>query len=498
MSSGELHSDSVSRNAAFALATQLTTAAFTAVITVFLVRALDPAGYGLFALALGFAGLVALPADFGVSSSSARFIAERRGDPAAVAAVLVKALGLKLVLTSLASLALIALAEPIAALYDQPDLAWPLRAVSLALLGQNLVFLFASAFVAMGRVAWQFALVLCEAAIEATATLALVLVAGGATAAAFGRAIGFCCGALIGAAFMLRLLGRRAIARRRGGPRLRELAGYAGALMIVDGAYAIFTQSDVLLIGAILGATAAGVYAAPLKLTALLHYPGLSIANAIAPRVARHVDHPPDVGSLTTGLRLLIILQAAIAVVVVVWAEPIVSLVLGPGYSESTDVLRALGPFIFLSGLGPLATTSVNYLGEARRRVPIVAGCAVLHVGLTIALLELIGVTGAAFSLDLAYAIYVAVHLLICARLLDFSIRPLLGTAARTVPAAGALAIVLYGFGTEGLGPLQWVGGLALGTVAFVGTLIVVRETSRSELAALRRTIAGSLRRVAA
>ena len=498
MSPATQRSDPIARNAAFALGSQIATATFTAVITVFLVRALEPAGYGVFVLALSFAGLVAVPNDMGVSMSAARFIAEERGNPAAIAAVLAKALKLKLVLAALSALLLIALSDPIASLYDQPDLAWPLRAVALAIVGQSFVFLFANAFVAMGRVAWQFALILSEAAIEATATIALVLLAGGATAAAFGRAIGFGCGAVIGAVLILRLLGRRAVAERRGGPPLRQLATYAGALLIIDGAYMVFSQVDVLFVGALLGTTAAGLYGAPLKLVALLHYPGLALANAVAPRVARHREHPPDVGALAGGLRLLVILQAAIAVGVLVWAEPLVDLVLSAEYGESVEVLRALAPLVFLFGFGPLVSTSVNYLGEARRRVPIAIGCLVLHVILTIVLIEEIGLTGAAISVDVAYAIYVGAHLLICRSLLALPLRPLALTALRTLPAAGALAAVLFAFGTADLGPLEWVAGAALGPAAFLIALIVARETSWRELGELTRGIRRDLRRAPA
>lgn len=491
-------SDSITRNAFFALASQLATASFTAAITVFLVRALDPGGYGLFALALGFAGLVALPADFGVSSSSARYIAERRGDASAIAAVLWKALMLKLVLTSLIAATLIALAGPIAGLYDQPALAWPVRGVAIALLAQNILFLFASAFVAMGRIAWQFVATLSEAAIEATATVTLVLLAGGATAAAFGRAVGYVCGALLAAALIIRLLGRRAVTERRGAPKLRQLALYAGALLIVDGAYAVFNYADVLIVGALLGATAAGIYGAPLKLVALLHYPGLALAQAIAPQMARHSDEPAEVGAFVGGLRLILIVQTPIAVGVAVWAEPIVSLLLGPGYEQSADVLRALAPFIFLSGIGPLVSIAVNYLGEARRRIPIAVGSALLHIILTVFLVESIGIIGAAVSTSATYGLYVGGHIWICRWLVGLPLRPLIATVARTIPAGAALAAVLLAIGTGDLGAVQWIAGIVGGTIAFLALLIVTGETSPSELSRLPDVFRRRLRRAEA
>ena len=489
-----LRGDSIRRNAVFALASQAATATFTAMITVFLVRALGTSQYGTLALALAFAALVAFPADFGVSLSSARFIAESRGDPAAVAAIVAKALRLKVV-TSLVAVALIALAGPIASLYGQPDLAWPLRGAALALIGQNLVFLFANTFVALRRVASQFWLTLAEAAIEASATIGLVLVAATATAAAFGRAIGYLCGAIIGAALLFRLLGRPAVAERRGGPQLRQLASYGGALMIIDGAYVAFIQVPVLLLGSMLGSAAAGVYSAPLKLAAVLHYPGLAVANAVAPRVARHADHPPEVEPLARGLRQLLILQAAVATFVVVWADPIVDLVLGSGFRESGQILRALAPFIFLQGIGPLVSVSVNYLGEARRRVPIVIACLLLNVGLAIVLIEDVGTVGAAISVDISYAAYVGAHLWICTRLMALPLRPLAATAARCLPAAAGLAGVLLAFGTTDVGLLEWVLAPPLALGAFTAALILTGETGLAELVQAPRTLVGGLRR---
>ncbi len=487
--------DSIARNTAFALASQAATGAFTMAITVFLVRALDPHGYGVYALALAFAALVVLPADFGVSSATARFIAEKRGDAAAVAATVVKGLRLKMVLTLAMALLLIALAEPISSLYDQPDLAWPLRGVAIALFGQSLVFMFANVFVAMRRMAWQFTLIVTEAVSEAIATIGLVLLAGGATAAAFGRAIGYTCGALAGGAMVFGVLGRRAISERSGGPRLRALGSYGGVLMIVDGAYAVFASLDVLLVGAVLGSAATGIYSAPAKLAAALHYPGLAMSNAIAPRVARHATDPPDVKALKSGLRRLLIFQVGASVFIAVWAGPIVTLLLGPGYGESTDVLRALAPFIFLQGIGPLVSVSVNYLGKAGRRVPIVVASVVLNLVLGVLLLNAIGVTGAAFSVDVSYGLYVGAHLWICSRLLGFSLRPLAATTLRLTAPAVALAGVLLAFGPGQAGAVEWVVAPTLALAAYVGGITLTGEVSLAELGAIPRAIRAAMRR---
>src|SRR5256885_15113073 len=85
-------SDSLARNTLFASANAILIAGLSAVLTLYLVRALDPHGYGLYTLALAVGALFALVMDFGISSSTGRFIAERRGDRRAIAAYIADAL----------------------------------------------------------------------------------------------------------------------------------------------------------------------------------------------------------------------------------------------------------------------------------------------------------------------------------------------------------------------------------------------------------------------
>lgn len=489
--------ESIRRNAVFAMAVQLTTAAFTAGLTLYLVRALGPSNYGIFALAASFGALLLLPADFGITQSAARFIAERRGNRADIAAVLASALKLKLAAAALFSAALLLAAGPISAAYEQPALVWPLRGIALAVLGQSLMMLYQYAFVAIGRVQMNLRLIFSESAVEVGASVALVLLGAGAAGASFGRAIGYGFGALFGLGLAARFFGRRSVNVRRAdaGQIARQVAGYASALLVIDLAYTALSQVDVLLIGAILGSASVGFFQPPVKLITFLHYPGLALANAVAPRLARHERLAPSVGAFERSLRGLIVLQAAIVAPVVAWASPIVELLLGSEYGESAVVLRALAPYIFLAGIAPLVSVGVNYLGEARRRVPIAIAALVVNLAIDLALLGKIGIVAGAIGTDVAFAIYVPAHFMICRRLLGLRLRPLLLTLSRALVAAGAMAGVLAAVGTSNLSLLDWTVGGAGGLLAFLVVLLATRELTIQELRDGWRALAGRLRR---
>ena len=477
------------RNTAFALAIQLTSAAFTAVTTLYLVRKLGASGYGVFALAVGIGTLVALAADLGITQSAERFIAERRADRGQVRAVVLDALRLKLVAAAVVCGGLVALAVPIANAYGNDELVWPLRAVALAVLGQSTMFLYRGTFVALGRVVLGWRMTAIESAVEAAATIAIVAAGAGAAGAAWGRAAGYCVGAAIGALLLQRALGRRGRAPAGRGPGRRRLARYAGVLLIVNAAFTVFEQIDVVLIGAIVSTTAVGVFEAPLRLTVFLGYAGQALAFGVAPRLARGGEGKPDVRSFESALRYLLLVQAALLAPVLVWATPIVDLVLGDGYGQSAGVLRTLAPFVMMSAIGTFVTLAVNYLGEASRRVPLALAAVLVNVVIDLALIPQIGVLGGAVGTDVAFGLYVAGHLWICRRLLGFDPRPLVRVAAAALAAAAVMAAVLAVFGTSALSAPEWIAGGLLGLAAYVAVLVVTGTVSGDEVARLVRLL---------
>ena len=466
---------------------QLTGAVLTGGLTVFLVRRLGPDEYGIFALAVGIGTVLLLPSDFGISQAAARFIAERRSDRLKVGRILGDAIGLKLAAAALIAAALFALAAPIASAYDTEALTWPLRLVAIAVFGQSMLGLFTAFFEAMGRNSFTLRLVLAESSVEVGASVALVLLGSGAAGAAGGRAIGFCFGAIVGAALVLRLLGRDSL-RVRPSPQwgYRRIAGYAGALFVIDGAFVLYTQIDTLLIGAILGTSAVGLFAAPVKLLTLLQYSGLALTGGVAPRLARQDGEGPNVRAFEAGIRYLLLLQPLLVAPLLVWADPVVEITLGDSYAESAEVLRALTPFALLIALAPLLSVGVNYLGEARRRIPLAIGALALNAAIDVALLGKIGIVAAAIGTDAAMLLYVGGHLWILNRLVDVDFSGLGRTFARTMVAFAVMCGVLFACGTSDIAIPVLVAGGTTAVLAYLGALVASGEITPREIAAAR------------
>lgn len=489
----------VLRNTAFGILAQISTAVFTAVLTLYLVRALSPADFGVFALALTIGGICLLAADAGLSQSAARFIAERLEDPRAVALLLSDALRLKLMFGGGVALALFGAAEPVADVYGQPALGSALRGIALATFAMSVMTLYVNAFIATARLQSNLRLIFLESVVEFTASITLVAAGMGVAGAAFGRAIGYGFGALVAIVLARRIFGRGTLRvwRTRSG-RAGELLRYAGPLFATTGAYTLYSSIDVLLIGAYLDEVAVGLFAAPMRLMALLALIGVAVANAVAPRLALSESGYRDVATFRASLRWLMVFQAALLAPVIVWAEPIVVLALGADYRESADVLRLLAPFVFLLGISPLISTGVNYLGRAGSRLPIVIGALLVNALIDVALIPQIGIAAGAIGTSVAYLIYVPGHVWLARKVVDLPLRPLAKTLARCLAAAAAMAAVLLAVGTEDLSLTAWLVGALGGTAAFCAALLASREVSVRDVRAVAAVLLARARAVTA
>jgi O-antigen/teichoic acid export membrane protein len=493
-------SQSITRNTIAAVLVQVTTAVFTAVTTLYLIRALGPTSFGVFALALSLMGLAGLVARFGVPQSLARFLADSKHDAVASAGLIRDALHLTIVTATLAGGVLFLAAPLLANAYDQSDLVWPLRAMAISLVAETVLMLYLSVFIALARITVNLRTVFIESLVEAGATIALVAAGTGATGAAFGRATGYTVGVIVAAVAVFRLFGRvsRAAPGRSSPPRRRkDILRYALPLFVIDGIYSLFSQIDVVLIGALLTTTSVGIFAAPKRLMPGFSIISLAVANSVSPRQA-----PSEGGrylhAFTSSLRWLTIVYAAFMAPLLIWADDIVSLLFGSDYSESANVIRLLTPYIFLNGVSPLVSTTVNFLGLARQRIPIALGALAINVVIDIILLPRIGIDAAAIGTSAAFLLYVPAHLLICRRHLGLSLRPYIRTVTRALVAAAAMSAVLAAFGREDISLVTATLGSLCGLLAYVAALVVMRELSLPELIDIFRNLrrrAGRIRR---
>jgi O-antigen/teichoic acid export membrane protein len=388
------------------------------------------------------------------------------------------------------SVALFALAGPITDAFDAPGAKWPLRGISVAVLAQGFFMFALATFEALGRIAINLRMVALESVVEGSSIVVLVLLGAGATGAAFGRAIGYSVGVGIALGYIWRVVGRpRLGAGEVSGLRVREIMAYSGALLIVDGLFRAFAQIDVLLIGAILGGgRAIGLFDLPMQLAWFLHYPAGAISTAVAPRMARRPDAKPEIDTFMDAMRWITALQGIFLAPILVWAEPIMTTLLGSEYQDSGPVLRALTPFVLMSGPALLASLTVNYVGAARRRVPLAVAALGVNAAFDVIFLPRIGIVAGAIGTDLAYAIWMPAHLLILRQLLDLSLRPIALDFLRAAFGAGVACLPLLALGTDP-GLVVLVLGCVIASIVYAVVLRLTGGVGGADIERMREIV---------
>lgn len=429
------------RNAGAALGLQVVSLVATGVLTLALIRLLGPLGFGRYAITLAVGGIVLLPLDAGLTGSTSRYVAaeQRR---ARAGQMLLSGLTLKLATGLVATAGLAAAAPAIAHAYGDAALVWPLRLLAGVVLAQSLLGFVIGSFNAVRLGSRALYVGSLESVGEAIVSVALVAAGAGVVGALAGRLAAFGVATIVG----LWVLERRFRLRRRVARPTRQtmkaIGKYGLTLAVVDAAWALFVQIDVLLIAAFLGSKAAGDFQAPVRVLALVSYPALAIATALGPRIS--IDSSAtSLHRFRRSIQLLLAFQILCFVVVVTAGASLVRLVTGAGYSDAVLVTRTLAPWVLLSGLAPVASNALDYLGAGRDRLPFAIGAAAVNALIDVLLLPRVGVVGAAIGTDVGMTLFVGGTLLVCSRRIGYRFRYLLEDLRPFVAPAAIVAIGL-------------------------------------------------------
>lgn len=253
--------------------------------------------------------------------------------------------------------------------------------------------------------------------------------------------------------------------------------------------YIIAQRFDTLLMSVVLSTAAIGWYNAPLALIGMFLLGAQALATASFPPIVRAYASSADAlpGMAWPVLKSLIIASLPIAVFGSVFAAPIVDILYSAEFAPAVPVLRVLLwslPLSFsLESLGRVAAA----VGLEHRAARIDVTSAGVSVLLNLVLVPTIGIVGAALALILSRAYRVVRYwsLLEGSLHLSGNWRDLAGMIASAALMAGV--VLMLNRQMAGLGRVVGLGACALaGGLAFVAALWALGAVSRREVLAIR------------
>ena len=449
--------------------------------TPFLITSLGQAGYGLLSIVLAFLAYLYM-LDFGLNDSLLRYFVGHRRDREAMNGFFGRMFGVYVLIGGL----ILLFGQVFAAIFPF-IFASTMPPQEVALLGSMIQAMSIGAAVlitlnpvsaliyAHERFVFMRSIELLVSVGTTGVTVVFLMQGYGPLAVAVIMAAGRVAQALLSAVYAVAVLKLRLRVSRPDWSELKGVVIYAAPIFVSLIANQMFGKLDNILIGALLGAAPVAIYAVGVTFNKYFMTFATAISRLMTPDIIRKIDAGADAATLTDlmirisrvqALALLLILGGLI-----VFGQRFLTLWLGPEFAISYFVMLAvLCPFA-LQLTGNARNIILQVKGLYWRKSAITAVLAALNVPLTIWLLHLWGVFGAAFSTGVAVlAGYVMITVLLWHRVGLSMWRYSRETARGIVPVF--VALIVAGLLLERLLPAGWI-WLLLGAAVFTGVYMI-------------------------
>ena len=421
----------------------------SAALMVILARVfLDPDGYGLLFWSIGVLAVVQLAADLGLGKSAARYVAEySRTDAGQIPHLLRSVVAVKVAIVSIIALALVLGASTLASVLGEPAAAPFLAAGALLVVAKSFEVFTEVIFQGANRLGYSAAVRAVSGVSRLVFAVAFVAAGFGALGAFFGYVVGYLIAAVFGmTAVYFLVYDRYEPAEVVEVGLTRRLLEYSVPLTATRGANVLDKQIDIVLVGVILNPAAVAFYTLAKQITDFVLAPAESLGFVISPnfgedKAAGDIAKTRALYERSLSNALALYVPAAVGIVLV--ADPLVTIVFGADYAGAGPLLAVLSAFVVLQTITNVTSDGLDYLGRARERAIAKGTTAVVNVGLTIVLLQSMGVLGAAIATVCTHAVYVAVNLYVIHLELSLRVRRLAIECARIGAVSAVMATVV-------------------------------------------------------
>jgi O-antigen/teichoic acid export membrane protein len=377
----------------------------------YLTRMLGVADYGVLAFVISINAYLFLIIDWGFSLGSTRDIAQANGDVETIRRIFWQTMTAKALLSLGATAALVA----VVGLHSVPS---PIYLLLPGLL--NIVSaVFSVDWLMQGLERMALFTVYAVGGRALGVVLTFVLVHGPADTwiACALQGVGAVAGALAGFVIACRVLdmGRPRI---RVGAAARQIWNYRH-YFLSQSSWIAYSTAAPLVLAVVSGDTAVGLFAGADRIARIAMALIVPLSMVMYPRVNALMARSRKAAAGVAGpfLAVQILFASLLTVLFFFGAVPIVTLVLGPGFSAAADVLRWLSPLPLLTGIaGTLNRQFMIPLGWYRAVSRITLVCTAIYLVLLAVFCRTLGAQGAAIALIVTEAIHCAAYLVFLSR----------------------------------------------------------------------------------
>ncbi|WP_331233276.1 flippase [Natronorarus salvus] len=433
---------------------------------------LTPGEYGLLFLAISVFSVALLFGQLGFPKSAARYVAEyRETDPGQVPHIVRVSMGYNAVTVGITAIVVAAASGPIARAIGEPALA------PFLLLGFGYIVFSALngylhlVFQGFNRVDLSAIVVVVTNLGTLGFVLGLVAVGFGALGALFGYIAGYAVASVVGLVMLHRTLSAYERAPAIGYDLPRRIAEYSVPLTVTRSANVLYKRVDLVLIGFFLTPVAVGYYTLAKQIADFVMAPAQALGFTVSPtygerKAGEQLESAARLYESTFEGICLLYLPGIVGLVLV--AEPMVRHVFGTAYLGAVPAIQVLSGFVLFQAIDKITNDGLDYLGRARARAIAKGATGVLNFVLSLLLIPVVGIVGAAAATVFSFGLMVAFNVYVIHTELGLDLARMARSLAHVSLIALAMGAVVWLsvplatnilalFAVVGLGLLVWL-----------------------------------------
>lgn len=446
----------------------------TSVLLVILARFLNAGNYGILFLTISIVQSVRVIAEWGIAKSLAKHLSELRIHTPSQVTNAIKFGAIVSVFSALLLGTLFHMfSENMSQLLDEPQATAYLEVGAIVLMGFALVKFFRLAFQGFEEIKHSALIYGLHGFLQLIFVCVLTFAGFGAIGALWGYAIASVITSSIGSILFYYVAYRPYKSNEEDidWRLMTDIIRYAIPLTATRGANKIDGNIDTLLVGAILNPVAVAYYTLSKQIINFVERPAAIIGFTISPTIGSEQasgegDQARHLYEKAISNIFILYLPAALGIILV--SESMVELVFGSEYLGAVPVLQVLSIFAILQAVVHISGQVLDFLGRAKVRAYAKGLTATMNVLLTVILLPILGVVGAAWATVITHSIYTTINLYIVYNEIQFNTRILFLSLVKTGVVSLFMSVAVYLTLSLGNSPIIVLPAIGFGVLVWV------------------------------
>lgn len=389
-------------------------------VDVFLARKLQVEQYGVWQYFYSTLSIAFVVTYFGIPQASQAYVARYNGKPE-LRPVITSSLLIRLVVSLVFTILLLALRQPLAALIHQPDFA------PLLLLAGPMIFLMGfseylkNVFIGLKAAVYHFVMNVFEFGLKLGLVLALLSIANQLSSVVNAYTLAVLVSVLAGL-FILQRVHRSALTGEDSGQDfLKEIWRYSLPLSLISIGFVVMTELNTQMLGVLTTEREVAIFGVGKQLTNKLPQISLALSMGTMPEFAQIAagELKNKKKKFARLLRINSLIFAPIVAVLVFLSPFFVPLVYGAEYVEAVLPLQILSIRLLISTSITFANSFLDYQGAANKRAINFSISILCDVLLNLYLIPRYGAVGAAIATTVSYIPYLVLNMLEVRRLFN-------------------------------------------------------------------------------